>query len=116
MREYRFCFNVFPDPPVQAFHNISRIDDLSDFQWIIEELNQVFPVVLPRSDGICILKSQLHFKSSFLATFLVELHLVESVKQKSYTIELNRSGFSRLLSCPAPEMTSSFAPGIASRI
>ena len=54
MREHGFGFYILPDPTIQAFDNIGRIDDFPDFQRIVEELSEIFPVVLPRPDSISI--------------------------------------------------------------
>ena len=62
MWEYGFGFCVLPDPPVQAFDNISCVYDFSDFQRVIKELGQLYPVLSPGSDSISIFMVPFLFK------------------------------------------------------
>lgn len=54
-----------------------------------------------------IARARLVWASFSVDRWQAELHTADTCSQKSRTIPLNWSGFSRLLMCPAPEITAS---------
>jgi len=46
-----FCFCILTNAPVEVFNGVGSVNDFSDFEWVIEVIGKVVPVIVPGGDS-----------------------------------------------------------------